>query len=106
MKHRLRWLLLFAALAGGTGPWKARAQVDFGDGGETQVQTFFDGTTGFLVKTIGTGVFILGLVVAGIKIAVGDPAGLRGAVMVMIGGAVIFLARPLVGILVRLSGSR
>jgi len=44
-------------------------------------------------------VFGLGLVVAGIKIAGGDQSGLRHAVMTMIGGAIIFLAKSIVGIL-------
>lgn len=85
--------------------WPSVGRVYADYGGESQVQSFFDGTAGFLVKTIGTGVFILGLVVAGIKIASGDQNGLRTACMVMIGGAIIFLAKPLVGILSRLAGS-
>ena len=75
-------------------------------GGESQVESFFDGTAGFLIKTIGTGVFILGLIVAGIKIAAGDQNGLRSAVMTMIGGAIIFLSKPIVGILSNFAGSR
>lgn len=87
------------------GPMIGEAYANYGYGSESQVQSFFEGTAGFLVKTVGTGVFILGLIVAGIKISAGDQNGLRNAVMVMIGGAVIFLAKPLVGILSRLSGS-
>ena len=85
--------------------WPSVGRVFADYGGESQVQSFFDGTAGFLVKTIGTGVFILGLIVAGIKIASGDQNGLRTAAMVMIGGAIIFLSKPLVNILSRLAGS-
>jgi len=62
-------------------------------------QQFLNGTSGFLVKSVGSGVFGLGLVVAGIKIAGGDQSGLRHAVMTMIGGAIIFSRNPLSGIL-------
>ena len=86
-------------------PWAADLYAAYADGGESQVQSFFDGTAGFLIKTIGTGVFLLGLIVAGIKIASGDHNGLRSAVMVMIGGAIIFLSKPIVGILAKLAGS-
>ena len=59
-----------------------------------------------LLRTFLTwGVFLLGLIVAGIKIASGDQNGLRSAVMVMVGGAVIFLSKPIVGILAKFAGS-
>lgn len=67
------------------------------------IDEFFRGTSGFLVKTIGTGVFSIGLIVAGIKIAGGDQAGLRNAILVMVGGAVIFLAQPVVNFFKELS---
>lgn len=85
--------------------WPAVGRVYADYGGDSQVQSFFDGTAGFLVKTVGTGVFILGLIAAGIKIASGDHNGLRTATMVMVGGAIIFLAKPLVSVLSRLAGS-
>ena len=86
------------------GPWAARVLAD-GYGAQSQVQSFFDGTTGFLVKTIGTGVFVLGLVVAGMKVATGDQNGMRSAVMVMVGGAVIFLSKSIVAIVSQYTGS-
>ena len=94
-------LLLMAVIV--LWPSVGRVYADYG--GESQVQSFFVGTAGFLIKTIWTGVFILGLIVAGIKIASGDQNGLRTAAMVMIGGAIIFLSKPLVSILSRFAGS-
>ena len=78
--------------------------ADLNYGGESQVQSFFDGAAGFMVKTLGTGVFILGMIVAGIKVSAGDRYGLKSAVMVMIGGAVIFLAKTIVGLLAKYAG--
>lgn len=75
-----------------------------GYGAQSQVQSFFDGTAGFLIKTVGTGVFVLGLIVAGIKVATGDQNGMRSAVMVMVGGAVIFLSKSLVAIISQFTG--
>jgi hypothetical protein len=78
----------------------------FADGvdGTTQIQSFFAGTSGFLIKTLGTGVFLLGLIVAGIKIAAGDHNGMRSAIMVMVGGAVIFLSQAIVSLLSQFAG--
>jgi len=73
-------------------------------GGDLQVKSFFVGTSGFLVKTVGSGVFLLGLISAGIKISAGDQGGLHTAIMVMIGGVIIFLAKPIVGVLMKWSG--
>src|SRR5262245_1427072 len=70
-----------------------------------QIEDFMRNSTGWLVKTIGSGVFALGLAVAGIKIAGGDQGGLRNAVLVMIGGAVIFMAQPAVNILKSMASS-
>lgn len=73
-------------------------------GGESQVQSFFDGTSGFLIKTVGTGIFLLGLIGAGYKIATGDEQGLRQAGFVAGGGALIFLAKPIVGVIMQMTG--
>jgi len=85
-------------------PMTPEVYAAYGYGGESQVQSFFDGTAGFLIKTVGTGVFLIGMVVAGIKIASGDQYGLKNAVMVMVGGAIIFLSKPIVGILSKFTG--
>ncbi len=73
-------------------------------GGDSQVQSFFDGTSGFLIKTVGTGIFLLGLISAGYKIATGDEQGIRQAGFVAGGGALIFLAKPVVGIIMQMTG--
>ena len=73
--------------------------------GNRRFSRFLTGRRGFLIKTLGTGVFLLGFIVAGIKISTGNQNGLRNAVMVMVGGAVIFLSKTIVGLLSKYSGS-
>src|SRR5438552_1635326 len=109
MNKKMLWAVLVLAAflwLGIHGTGYADTPLDGVAGVSSQVQNFFNGAAGFLVKTVGSGVFILGLVVAGIKIAGGDQGGLRNAVMVMIGGAIIFLAKPIVDILTGIAGSR
>lgn len=70
-----------------------------------EVQRFFDGASGFLVTTVGSGVFLIGLITSGIKISSGDQGGLKTTVMVMVGGVIIFLAKPIVEMLTKLAGN-
>ena len=73
-------------------------------GAESKVQSFFDEGGRFLTKVVGSGVFILGIIASGIKLAAGDHDGLRNTVMVVVGGAIIFLAKPILDLLTRISG--
>lgn len=70
-----------------------------GAGTESDVMAFFDKTTTFLIKTVGAGVFVIGLAITGIKMSAGDQDAARKATMVTIGGAITFLAPTVLNIL-------
>jgi hypothetical protein len=42
---------------------------------------------------------VIGLIWAGVKIATGDHEGLMSAFLTIIGGAIIFLSRSIIGVL-------
>ena len=75
--------------------------ADYGYGSESDIQSFFQGASGFLIKTLGAGVSVIGLIWAGIKIATGDHHGLVSAFLTIVGGAVVFLSRSIIGLLMQ-----
>ena len=73
--------------------------ADIGYGSESDIGNFFSSASGFLIKTIGGGISVVGLIWAGIKIATGDHEGLMSAFLTIVGGAIIFLSRSIIGVL-------
>ena len=74
-------------------------------GSSTQVNTFLSGAAGWLVTVLGPGLFLIGVIMVGINLALGNEDAMRKGFYVIGGGALIFLANPIVQLLKSLSGS-
>lgn len=68
-------------------------------GNSSQVGTTLNTAAGWLVSTLGPGLFLIGMIVVGINLAMGNEDGLRKGYYVVGGGALIFLSSSVVALL-------
>ena len=74
-------------------------------GNSSQVGTFLSSSANWLVTILGPGLFLIGVIMVGINMALGNEDAMRKGFYVIGGGALIFLANPIVALLKSLSGS-
>lgn len=74
-------------------------------GNSSQVGSFLSSSANWLVTVLGPGLFLIGVVMVGINMALGNEDAMRKGFYVIGGGALIFLANPIVALLKSLSGS-
>lgn len=60
---------------------------------ESDLDTFLSGVGDFLIRTVGPGVLVIGIAVAGVSMALGDERGMQRGALAAGGGALIMLAR-------------
>ena len=60
---------------------------------ESDLDTFLRGIGDFLIRTVGPGVLVIGIAVAGVSMALGDERGMQRGALAAGGGALIMLAR-------------
>ncbi len=60
---------------------------------ESDLDTFLSGIGDFLIRTVGPGVLVIGIAVAGVSMALGDDRGMQRGALAAGGGALIMLAR-------------
>ena len=60
---------------------------------ESDLNAFLEGVGDFLIQTIGPGVLVIGVAVAGVSMALGDEDGMRRGALAAGGGALIMLSR-------------
>lgn len=94
-KHLMTAGLMFMAAA--------PAFADYG-GNDAQVGSFLSSSANWLVTVLGPGVFIIGVIMVGISLAMGDQDAMRRGGYVIGGGALIFLSQSVVALLRRLAG--
>jgi type IV secretory pathway VirB2 component (pilin) len=80
----------------------AFAQVS---GNSAQVGTTLTTAAGWLVSTLGPGLFLIGMVLVGISLAMGNEDALRKGYYVVGGGALIFLSSSVVALLKSWTGN-
>lgn len=98
MKRTMRHLLTGLGLLA----MKAPAWAAYGN--EGQVGSFLDQSANWLVTILGPGIFVIGVIMVGISLAMGDQDAMRKGGYVVGGGALIFLSQSVVAILKRLAG--
>ena len=74
-------------------------------GNTGQVGSFLSSAAGWLVNTLGPGVFLIGVIMVGVSLAMGDQDAMRRGCYVIGGGALIFLSSSVLAILKSLTGS-
>lgn len=65
---------------------------------------FLDAVGTFLIHTIGPGILVIGIAVAGISIALGNEQGMRQGALAAGGGALIMLARAILDLIKNVTG--
>jgi len=73
--------------------------ADISYGSNSDIGNFFGSSAAFLIKTLGGGMSVFGLIWAGGKIIWGHHDGLGHAVLVLVGGILIFMAPSIIGTL-------
>ena len=100
MKRRTREWLLATGMAL---MLAAPAFAQYG-GSDSQVTSFLSSSVNWLITVLGPGVFIIGVIMVGISLAMGDQDAMRRGGYVIGGGALIFLSQSVVALLRRLAG--
>ncbi len=68
-------------------------------GSESDLSAFLQQVGDFLIRTIGPGVLVIGIAVAGVSMALGDEQGMRRGALAAGGGALIMLSRAVLDLI-------
>lgn len=91
-------------VAGGLALTATQAFAQYG-GDAGQLNNFLTGSTTWLVTVLGPGVFVIGVIMVGISLAIGDQDAMRRGGYVIGGGALIFLAQAVLALIRQLAGA-
>lgn len=80
----------------------AHAHAQYG-GSEGQLTSFLSQSANWLVMVLGPGVFVIGVIMVGLSMALGNQDAMRKGGFVVGGGALIFLSQAFVALLKRLA---
>ena len=99
MRHRYEKILLFL------GALLVEANIAYAEAtSKEEIQTFLESAGSFLISSVGPGIVVIGIILAGISIALGNEQGMRQGALAIAGGALIMLARALLDLLKNLTG--
>jgi len=100
MISRKQWAkTVFQALAIVVLAQVSQVMADISYGSDSDIGNFFGNSATFLIKTVGGGMSVFGLIWAGGKIIWGNHDGLSHALLVLVGGILIFMAPSIIGTL-------
>jgi type IV secretory pathway VirB2 component (pilin) len=98
MREKLGRTLAAIGMAAMTSPaWAAY-------GNEGALGSFLDQSANWLVTVLGPGIFVIGVIMVGISLSIGDQDAMRKGGYVIGGGALIFLSQAVVALLKRMAG--
>lgn len=95
-----KWGLMLAAFA--VAALTAPAWAAYGN--EGALGSFLDQSANWLVTVLGPGIFVIGVIMVGISLSIGDQDAMRKGGYVIGGGALIFLSQAVVALLKRMAG--
>jgi len=101
MKKKVQGWLMATGMALMTAA-PAFAQVT---GNSAQIGTTLTSAASWLQATLGPGLFVIGVIMIGFSLAMGNEDALRKGYYVLGGGAVIFLSNPIVALMKSLTGN-
>lgn len=70
---------------------------------EGDLDSFLLGVGDFLIRTVGPGVLVIGVAIAGVSMALGDEQGMRRGALAAGGGALIMLSRAVLDFIQNIS---
>jgi len=62
---------------------------------EADLEDFLEGVGDFLIQTVGPGILVIGIAIAGASMAMGNDRGMERGMLAAGGGALIMLARAI-----------
>ena len=68
-------------------------------GSEADLQSFLQQIGDFMIRSIGPGVCVIGVAIAGVSMALGDEQGMRRGALAAGGGALIMLSRAILDLI-------
>ena len=68
-------------------------------GSQDDLGQFLQSLGDFLIRTVGPGVLVIGIAVAGVSMALGDEQGMRRGALAAGGGALIMLSRAVLDLI-------
>jgi len=84
----------------GLGLLLVQAQICYAEASsQTDLQSFLQTIGDFLIQTIGPGVLVIGVAIAGVSMALGDEQGMRRGALAAGGGALIMLSRAILDLI-------
>ncbi len=99
MRHKLEKMLVFLGLL------LIEAHIAYAESSsKEEIEFFLEGLGGWLIQSVGPGIFVIGLILAGISVALGNEQGMKQGALAMAGGAIIMLARSALDLLKSLTG--
>ncbi len=66
---------------------------------EEDLRIFLEQVGDFLIRTVGPGVLVIGVAIAGVSMALGDEQGMRRGAIAAGGGALIMLSRAILDLI-------
>ncbi len=66
---------------------------------EDDLRVFLEQVGDFLIRTVGPGVLVIGVAIAGVSMALGDEQGMRRGAIAAGGGALIMLSRAILDLI-------
>lgn len=93
-----KYLVIFAGLYFQVSIAFAEAQ------NQEELGYFLDAVGSFLIQTVGPGILVIGIAVAGISMALGNEQGMHRGALAAGGGALIMLARAILDLIKNVTG--
>lgn len=69
-----------------------------------EIEYFLEAVGTFLIQTIGPGILVIGVAIAGISMAIGNEQGMRQGALAAGGGALIMLSRAILDLIKHFTG--
>src|SRR3990167_2286072 len=69
-----------------------------------EIEYFLEGLGTFLIQTIGPGILVIGIAIAGISMAAGNERGIQRGALAAGGGALIMLSRAILDLIKNVTG--
>ncbi len=68
-------------------------------GSEEDLRIFLQSLGDFLIRSVGPGILVIGIAIAGVSMALGDEQGMRRGALAAGGGALIMLSRAVLALI-------
>lgn len=87
------------------GLWLCESELAYAEAtSKEEIKYFLEAVGTFLIQNVGPGIVVIGVVLAGISIALGNEQGMKQGALAIGGGALIMLARAVLDLIQNWTG--